>query len=160
MGVASNRSAIGAKVWILATIRGKTFWQLREVSGGSGYCSQNDLRAHFGLGDATVVETVRVEWPSGIIQELGNVSANQFLTITEQQRGVTTAPRLALNRTEAGEVRLTLTGQPNLRYVVEASTNLAQWTKFAVRTNLTSWVEWIDPVPAKFPHRFYRAFAP
>lgn len=160
LGTASNRSAVGAKVRVLATIRGKTFWQLREVSGGSGYCSQNDLRVHFGLGDATAVETIRIEWSSGIVQELGNLPADQFLTVTEQQWGVTTAPHLALNRTEASEVGLTLTGQTNLRYVVEASTNLIQWTKFAVRTNLTGTVELNDSAGAKFPQRFYRVWAP
>jgi hypothetical protein len=99
VGTASNRSVIGAKIRLLAAVGGKTFWQLREISGGSGYCSQNDLRAHFGLGDATAVETIRIEWPSGIVQEFGNLAANQFLTVTEQQPGVTTAPHLALNRT-------------------------------------------------------------
>ncbi len=84
VGVASNRSAIGAKVRILATIGGETFWQLREVSGGDGYCSQNDLRVHFGLGDATTVESVRIEWPSGITQFLRDVAVNQLLTLEEE----------------------------------------------------------------------------
>ena len=84
VGVASNRSAIGAKVRILATIHGKTLWQLREVSGGDGYCSQNDLRVHFGLGDATTVESVRIEWPSGITQFLRDVAVNQLLTVEEE----------------------------------------------------------------------------
>ena len=160
VGTASNRSAIGAKVRALATIRGTTFWQLREVSGGSGYCSQNDLRAHFGLGDAATVETIRIEWPSGIVQELGNVPANQFLTITEQQPGVTTAPHLTVALAADGEVQLTLTGQTNLRYVFEASTNLTRWTKIAVRTNLTGTVELADGAAGKLPERFYRAWAP
>jgi len=160
VGTASNRSAIGAKVRALATIRGTTFWQLREVSGGSGYCSQNDLRAHFGLGDAATVETIRIEWPSGIVQELRNVPANQFLTLTEQQPGVTTAPHLTVALAADGEVQVTLTGQANLRYVFEASTNLTRWTKIAVRTNLTRTVELADGAAAKLPERFYRAWAP
>ena len=84
VGVTSNRSAIGAKVRLRATIGGKTFWQLREVSGGAGYCSQNDLRVHFGLGDAATVESVRIEWPSGITQFLRDVPVNQLLTIEEE----------------------------------------------------------------------------
>jgi hypothetical protein len=84
VGIASNRSAIGAKVRILTTIQGESFWQLREVSGGGGYCSQNDLRVHFGLGDATTVESVRIEWPSGITQFLRDVAADQRLTVTEE----------------------------------------------------------------------------
>jgi hypothetical protein len=50
IGTRSNRSAIGAKVRVQATIFGKTYWQMREV--GTGNIAQNDLRPHFGLGDA------------------------------------------------------------------------------------------------------------
>ena len=160
VGTASNRSAIGAKVRVLATIGGKSVWQLREISGGSGWCSQNDLRAHFGLGDAKTVETVRVEWPSGIVQELKNVSARQFLTITEHQEAAATTPSLAVAKSESGEVQLTLTGQTNLLYVIEASTNLVQWTKIAVRTNLTGSVELTDSAATKHARRFYRAVVP
>jgi hypothetical protein len=62
----SNRSAIGAQVEI--------YWngrqQLQEVSGGSGFCSQNQRRLHFGLGESTSVERVVIRWPSGKTQEL------------------------------------------------------------------------------------------
>jgi hypothetical protein len=40
VGTASNRSAIGAKARVLAPTGGKSFWQLREISGGVGWCSQ------------------------------------------------------------------------------------------------------------------------
>ena len=78
LGRVSNRSAIGAKVRIKATIGGKTMWQLREISGGGGLACQNDLRAHFGLGDATNVDVVIIEWPSGTVQQLTNVATNSF----------------------------------------------------------------------------------
>jgi hypothetical protein len=74
----SNRSAIGAKVRIKASIGGKTMWQLREISGGGGLACQNDLRAQFGLGDATNVDVVIIEWPSGIVQQLTNIATKQF----------------------------------------------------------------------------------
>jgi len=45
--------------------------------------SLGHLRAHFGLGDATSVDTLRIEWPSGIVQELTDVAPNQILTVTE-----------------------------------------------------------------------------
>src|SRR6185369_10873630 len=83
VGNVSNRSAGGAKVRVKSTIGAEPLWQLREISGGSGYGSQNDLRASFGLGDATNIDTVRIEWPSGIIQEMRNVAVKQFLTVTE-----------------------------------------------------------------------------
>ena len=82
-GTASNRSAIGAKVRVLATIDGEPRWQMREISGGGGGWIQNDMRPNFGLKDASVAETVRIEWPSGTVQELHNVAADQILQITE-----------------------------------------------------------------------------
>ena len=160
VGNVSNRSAIGTKVRVLATIRGQTFWQLREVSGGSGYCSQNDLRAHFGLGDAITVKKVRIEWPSGIVQELTNVAPKQFLTIKEQQEHIAQAPDLAQLRLAHGTVRLTVEGQVNFLYVIEASTNLMQWTKIGVRTNLAGTVDFTDLAATNYPQRFYRAIVP
>jgi hypothetical protein len=95
VGVVSNRSAIGAKVRVLATIRGETFWQMREISGGTW--SQNDLRAHFGLGDAESAETVLIEWPSGVTQVLKNVAANQHLVVEEDP-----IPSVAFSFSEGG----------------------------------------------------------
>ncbi|UCB53299.1 MAG: VCBS repeat-containing protein [Candidatus Zixiibacteriota bacterium] len=87
IGTNSNRSAIGAKVRLLATIDGTPVWQQREVSGQTGMNAQNSLNAHFGLGDASLVDSVKVEWPSTMEQVLTDVSVNQFLTITEPLRG-------------------------------------------------------------------------
>ena len=65
-GQRSNRSAIGAQV--------NVFWngeqQLQQVSGGSGFCAQNERRLHFGLGKATAVDRVEIRWPSGTKQTL------------------------------------------------------------------------------------------
>ena len=85
VGTVSNRSAIGAKVRLRATIGGKTFWQMREITGGGGRWQQ-PLLAHFGLGDATNVDTLRIEWPSGTVQEFYNVAPRQHLTYTEPVR--------------------------------------------------------------------------
>src|SRR5207244_8225277 len=82
-GTVSNRSAIGAKVRVKATINGKSFWQMREISGGEGFLSQNDMRPNFGLGDATKAEIVRIEWPSGQVQELTDVPARQILKVQQ-----------------------------------------------------------------------------
>ena len=43
------------------------------------------LVAHFGLGDSATVDTLRIEWPSGIVQELNNVEVNQHLQVVETQ---------------------------------------------------------------------------
>jgi enediyne biosynthesis protein E4 len=159
IGTASNRSGIGAKIRARATLWGTDVWQLREISGGSGKCSQNDLRAHFGLGDAAQVDLLRIEWPSGIVQEIENVSAGQVLTVTEHQDGATNAPSLAMSNLTAGTLQLTATGQADLRYVFEGSTDLAQWTKLAVRTNQTGTVEYTPPTSVS-AQRFYRVVVP
>ncbi len=83
-GTDSNRSAIGAKVRVKAVINGKSIWQLREISAQSAYCSQNDMRAHFGLGNATIVDSILIEWPSGIKQYKTGVPPNQILPIEEE----------------------------------------------------------------------------
>jgi hypothetical protein len=61
--------------------------QIRDVKAGSSYLSQNDLHAHFGLGAATRADRIEVVWPSGRMEAIANVSANQIITI-EEGRGI------------------------------------------------------------------------
>ena len=86
-GRASNRAAIEAKDRVKATIAGTSRTQLREIAGNSGYLSREMPRliAHFGLGDATHVERLSIEWPSGIVQIFTNVVADQMLKVAEHQ---------------------------------------------------------------------------
>lgn len=84
VGTTSNRSAIGAKVHVKAVINGELVWQMREISSQSAYCSQNDMRAHFGVDQALMIDSVRVEWPSGNVQYLSDVPADQILTMEEE----------------------------------------------------------------------------
>jgi len=79
VGTTSNRSAIGARLG--CTTAGVTQWQ--EVRGGGSYISQNDLRAHFGLGAAARVERLWVRWPSGLEEEWRDAAADQILTVRE-----------------------------------------------------------------------------
>jgi hypothetical protein len=81
-GVASNRSGIGCRITVTATVGGSPVTQIREISGSDGYCSQT-LEAHFGLADATQAETVAVRWPNGAVQVLNAVAADQVLEIVE-----------------------------------------------------------------------------
>lgn len=83
IGTTSNKAAIGAKIKIKATINGSSVWQMREISAQSSYCGQNDMRAHFGLGDADSVEEVMISWPSGLNETFPALAANQFINITE-----------------------------------------------------------------------------
>lgn len=83
VGTTSNRSAIGAIVRVKSVIDANPVWQMREISAQTGFCAQSSLNAHFGLGDAAMVDSIVVEWPSGIIQIITDTTVNQFLTITE-----------------------------------------------------------------------------
>lgn len=85
-GTKSNRSAIGARVYVKATINGKSVSQMREVSAQSGYCSENDLRVHVGLNTAKVVDELKIVWPLGLTQTFTHVKADQFLEVTEGQK--------------------------------------------------------------------------
>jgi hypothetical protein len=96
---------------------------------------------------------------SGIVQTLTNVAPNQVLTITEHQADATTAPSLTVSDPAAGPARLTAAGQVKLRYVFEASSDLTQCAKIAVRTKLTGTVDYAPPASSS-PQRFYRAVVP
>ncbi|MEM6770955.1 MAG: FG-GAP-like repeat-containing protein, partial [Bacteroidota bacterium] len=78
-GTMSNRNGIGAKI----KIYGSWGVQTREVRSGEGYGISNALTAHFGLGAATEVDRLVIQWPSGLIEETFNVAANTTPTYTE-----------------------------------------------------------------------------
>ena len=161
VGQASNRSAIGAKVRVHATIRGKTFWQMREVSSGGGRWI-NPLVAHFGLGDATNVDTLRIEWPSGIVQTLSNIAPRQILTIVEHQVPGPEAPPsfTAVSPSSNGSLNLSVKGDSGLLYVLEGSTNLVKWVWLQARSNAMGTVQFTDLHATNYPSRFYRVSIP
>ncbi len=128
VGTVSNPSAIGTRVEVEATIGGTSRTQMREVSGQTGYNAQSSLAADFGLGDASVVTSLSVRWPSGLEETYTNLPVRQHLTIVEgdvlavstpaswpgprlappapnPSRGVS---RLGFTLARAGEVRLAL----------------------------------------------------
>ena len=78
-GSASNRSAIGAEV--------RLYWdgrqQVQEVTGGNGFCSQNQRRLHFGLGKNPLLEKAEIRWPSGKTQILEKPSPGQVYKLKE-----------------------------------------------------------------------------
>lgn len=79
-GATSNRSAIGAEVTV--EFGGRALRQV--VDGGMGFCSQNDRRLHFGLGEAQAAERVVIRWPSGREQVLTDLEADRLHRIVEQ----------------------------------------------------------------------------
>ena len=85
-GTRSNRSAIGAQVvcyWKDGA--GHERKQVQEVSGGSGFCAQNQRRLHFGLGKSAQIEKITVRWPvaSGKTETLTGLALNQNHRIEE-----------------------------------------------------------------------------
>lgn len=82
IGTVTNKSAIGTKIKVKATINGNPVWQLHEIDGQSGYCGQT-LQQHFGLGDATIIDSLVVKWFSGQEQVFTNVPVNNHFTIVE-----------------------------------------------------------------------------
>ncbi len=148
VGTVSNRSAIGTKVRVKAMINGATRWQLRQISNGCGFAGGEPL-AHFGLGEATTVDTLRIEWPSGTVQEFSNVAANQFLTVTEPPRlGATSA---------SGTFQLVLNGGVGFNCRIEASTNLLDWETWLDLTTTNRTMILTDSTNSQLPQRFYRA---
>ena len=103
---------------------------MREVSDTP---FTGDLRAHFGLGDATQADVLRIEWPSGTVQELQNVPAKQILTITEPARLVPLGPREFQIRCWKG-----------MRFEVEMSHNLQAWDSLGLVTNVTGTLTFQD----------------
>lgn len=78
-GSRSNRSAIGAQLTL--------FWngerQVQEVSGGSGFCAQNQRRLHFGVGTSAQVEKAVIRWPSGKLQTIEKPALNEIHKVKE-----------------------------------------------------------------------------
>jgi enediyne biosynthesis protein E4 len=78
-GSTSNRSAIGAEV--------RLFWngrqQVQSISGGSGFCSQNQRRLHFGVGKNPQLEKAQIRWPSGKVETIEKPSVGQTYKIKE-----------------------------------------------------------------------------
>ena len=56
---------------------------MREINTGASYLSSNDVRLHFGLGAAKVIQQIEVLWPSGVRQVLKDIAVNQVLVIDE-----------------------------------------------------------------------------
>src|SRR5262245_59986087 len=89
IGTASNRDGIGARVEV--SVRGGAkLWQI--VKTGSSFASQSELPLTFGLGAATGVDAVRVAWPSGRVDSIGALNANQSIVVKEGAGGVRKTP--------------------------------------------------------------------
>ena len=78
-GVKSPRDAVGAAVYVTAN----GMKQRGDVISGGSYLSTNDLRPHFGLGQATTVDAIEVHWPSGKVEKFTVPGVDRIVTLTE-----------------------------------------------------------------------------
>lgn len=149
VGTASNRSGIGAKVRARATIGDRDFWQVRQIVQGNPFNGTTAPMAHFGLGDVTNVTTLRLEWPSGAIEEFANVTPRQSLTIVE--------PGLRGEFAVDGQFHLKISGNTNRTYALQASRDLVEWTTLidVVGPGTGDPIDVVEPGPAHV-QRFYR----
>ena len=79
VGHTSNRDAIGAEVKIVT----KAHSQVATVTTASSYLSSGDKRLHFGLGSEMAASAIEIRWPSGVVQRLTGVRADQILQVDE-----------------------------------------------------------------------------
>ena len=124
VGTVSNRDGIGAKVRVLATYAGQARRQRRDITGGDTG-NGNDRYAHFGLGDATKVDTaahrMAVRHGSG---SDGMSTPNQILTVTEP-------PRLVPQSAGKFQIQCWV----NQSFEVQCSSDLTTWAPVATVTN-------------------------
>jgi len=79
-----NIFAIGARVYVTATINDEKVVQMREVNINSNFTSQTPSQLHFGLGETTTIDQIKIIWPDGAEQQLTNIEANQSLLIEQK----------------------------------------------------------------------------
>jgi len=91
VGVQSNRSGIGARVKAVAQTGtpllnakpGAPLTQIDEVRSCNSYYSANDLRIHFGLGEAKKLDLLEIRWPSGVVDTLRDLDVNRLFVVQE-----------------------------------------------------------------------------
>ena len=80
-GAKTNRDGIGARLKLAAG--GRTY--VDQVTSGSSYLTQHDMRVHVGLGTATKVDRLEITWPDGKADVLENLPVNHVITVREGQ---------------------------------------------------------------------------
>ena len=88
IGTKSNRDGIGARLRL--TAGGRTYAD--QVTSGSSYLAQNDLRVHFGLGQGARADRLQIAWPSGQVDVLAGLPANHVVTVREGQGETSRVP--------------------------------------------------------------------
>ena len=123
-GTQGNRDAYGTRVEVV--VDGRKL--IRECDGGSSFNSHHSSRIHFGLGEASEVDTLRIRWMSGTVDEFHHVLPNAPYSITEglgivtsidQNRGVKTVQmELFPNPTATGSIGYSISGRVPTSYTI------------------------------------------
>ena len=79
IGTRSNRDGTGA----VLKLNSEGFTQVKQAKGGMSYMSASDPRIHFGLGERTKIDSLEITWPSGQVDRLTNLPADQIITVKE-----------------------------------------------------------------------------
>jgi enediyne biosynthesis protein E4 len=79
VGTKSNRDGLGAVV----SVKSAATFQKQMLRSGSSYLSASELVLTFGLGSSTKADSIEVRWPSGSVDHLSNIGADQIISIRE-----------------------------------------------------------------------------
>ena len=82
-GTRSNRDGIGARIRLTTRDGARYHHQYNQMTSAVGYASSSHDGVHFGLGKAETVEEIEIKWPSGTVQVLKNVAADQVIKVRE-----------------------------------------------------------------------------
>jgi len=109
-GVESNRSAIGTRVEI---IDNKGDLHVDQVTAGNGYAGQNTKRIHFGFANVSVIKSIKIIWPNGLVQEMDGLPLGTYYSIKEGGEAEVLMEGMTTSTGEAGLKNIDISVYPN-----------------------------------------------
>ncbi len=152
-GDAPNTQALGARVYV--TANGMT--QMREIRAGSNFVSSNPVEAHFGLGNASVVDQLRIVWPDGTEDVHANVGINAHLSYWQTPTPVHVTEFSAVSTTDGVQLSwqvLQEAAAVTLQRGTSSEGPFRDLARFAVDT--LGRMSYLDAEPVDAPQRWYR----
>ena len=147
-GTTTNKSAIGSIVRVKANINGMDTWQMRRITSTSGYCSQNSYTQHFGLGDATVIDSLVIEWFGGNKEVHTNLDIRKTCKSVQGEGIICSVTSNTINHSTYDVIDFIQTGYDN-EYIFrskEVSNNIKNLTLYDVKGHVLRFEENIDQV--------------
>lgn len=146
-GTLSNRAGIGARIRVHAVINGQPVWQMREVSAQNTFDGQSSLEQHFGLGAATVVDSLEIVWPSGRHELLTQLTVDRRISLIEGDSPTPVAVSLAQASVTGRDVSLAwyASGGVPVDVTVERVTGAGEsWVELGPATGSADRVTYLD----------------